>query len=86
MTQTIESNGQRLLPTRQFFLDRLWIWLTGIALWLVGTIFMATFLAIFTPFWDTAKAVWHAPLVLSTCKSRWPRCAAIWRRPRVTTA
>ncbi|MGA0617707.1 hypothetical protein [Paracoccus sp. KR1-242] len=60
MTQTIESKGPRLVPTRQFFLDRLWIWLTGIAFWVVGAIL----LAIFTPFWDNARAVWSSPATL----------------------
>jgi len=60
MTQTIESKGARLYPTKQFFLDRLWVWLTGIAFWLVG----AVLLAIFTPFWDNARAVWSSPATL----------------------
>lgn len=62
MTQTIESKGQRLVPTRQFFLDRLWIWLTGIAFWFVGAIL----LAIFTPFWATMQLIWDSPRVLAS--------------------
>ncbi|MFG6083847.1 hypothetical protein ACEUZ9_000079 [Paracoccus litorisediminis] len=60
MTQTIESKGQRIVPTLGFFLDRLWVWLTGIAFWLVG----AVVLAVFTPFWDNARAVWDSPATL----------------------
>lgn len=57
MSQNIESRGQRMIPTLGFFLDRLWISLTGVAFWVIGGIF----LAIFTPFWDNAKAVWQTP-------------------------
>jgi len=60
VTQTIESKGRRLVPTLGFFLDRLWVWITGILFWVVGAIF----LAIFTPFWTNARAVWHAPATL----------------------
>jgi|GEM_PF-999866 len=65
MTQNIDSKGERLLPTRQFFLDRLWVWLTGIAFWAIG----ALFLLIATPFWATVVAIWNAPVTLATISS-----------------
>lgn len=60
MTQTIESEGPRWLPTRKFFLDRLWIWIVGMLFWGIGAIA----LAVFTPFWSNARAVWRAPDML----------------------
>lgn len=62
MPQNIDSKGGRLLPTRQFFLDRLWVWITGIALWVIGT----TALAILTPLGTTMAAIWEAPATLAT--------------------
>jgi len=62
MTQNIDSKGERLLPTRQFFLDRLWVWLTGIAFWAIG----ALFLLIATPFWANVSAIWQSPDTLAT--------------------
>lgn len=65
MNQTIESKGQRLVPTRQFFLDRLWVWITGIAFWVIAAIFTA----LFTPYWDTIRAIWNSPAVLASVES-----------------
>jgi len=62
MTQNIDSKGERLLPTKQFFLDRLWVWVTGIAFWAVG----ALFLLIATPFWANVSAIWQSPDTLAT--------------------
>ncbi len=61
MTQNIDSKGDRLLPSRKFFLDRLWIWATGILFWAIG----AVLLAFFTPLWVTVTAIWNSPLVLA---------------------
>lgn len=61
MTQTIESKGARMIPTARFFLDRLWVWITGIAFWIIG----AAFLAIFTPYWETVVAIWRSPMQIA---------------------
>lgn len=61
MTQTIESKGERLLPTRQFFLDRLWVWVTGILFWVASV----GFLAIWTPVGVKIAAIWEAPSTLA---------------------
>ena len=60
MTQTIESKGQRFLPTLGVLLDRACGLLTGIAFWLVG----AVLLTAFTPFGDCVRAVWSSPAML----------------------
>ncbi|SMO64127.1 hypothetical protein [Paracoccus laeviglucosivorans] len=57
MTQTIESKGQRLVPTKQFFLDRFWVWIAGGLFWSAG----ALLLALFTPFWGSMQAIWQTP-------------------------
>ncbi|MDS9468591.1 hypothetical protein RGQ15_13560 [Paracoccus sp. MBLB3053] len=61
MTQSIESQGRRIVPTLGFFLDRLWVWITGILFWVIGAIF----LAIFTPFWGNVQAIWQSPATLA---------------------
>lgn len=65
MTQTIESNGPRLVPTKQFFLDRFWVWVAGGAFWAVS----AVLLAIFTPFWGSMKTIWQMPQAVAALQA-----------------
>lgn len=65
MNQSIESKGKRLVPTLQFFLDRLWIWVTGIAFW----IFSVFLLWLVDPIRDNVKAIWEAPAVLAAVQT-----------------
>lgn len=46
-----------LLPKPGFIRERIWIWLTSIALTTAG----ALILALFTPIVERAQAVWHSP-------------------------
>lgn len=65
MTQTIESKGPRLVPTKQFFLDRFWVWVAGGLFWAGGAIL----LAIFTPFWGSVQAIWRTPLAVAALQA-----------------
>ncbi|SMO78634.1 hypothetical protein [Paracoccus laeviglucosivorans] len=65
MTQTIESKGQRLVPTKQFFLDRFWVWIAGGLFWSAG----ALLLALFTPFWGNMQAIWQTPKAVAALQA-----------------
>lgn len=65
MTQTIESQGERLIPTRKFFLDRFWIWLTGLIIWLIG----AAVLFLIEPVRTNVAAIWAAPATLAAVQA-----------------
>lgn len=65
MTQTIESKGKRVVPTVGFFLDRLWVWITGILFWALG----ALFLWAFEPIRTNVSAIWEAPAKMAAIQN-----------------